>query len=77
MAKRFRKKIKKFKTYYIAVKIPLETLEKREADRGTSPVGHARSHYSEVYGNRKYDLVVNSGQSSAKDIALQIKKFIN
>jgi len=38
-------KLKNFKTYYVAVKISLETLEQREEARGTSPKGHARSHY--------------------------------
>ncbi len=70
-------KLKQFKTYYVAVQIPLETLEQREANRRTSPVGHARSHYFDVYRNRKYDLTVNSNKNNAKEIALQIKQFIN
>jgi chloramphenicol 3-O phosphotransferase len=70
-------KLKKIKTYYIAVRIPIKILEKREASRGTSPKGHARSHYFTVYGNKKYDLNVNSNQNSAKEIALQIKQFID
>jgi len=69
-------KLASIKTYYIAVEIPLEILEQREAARGTSPKGHARSHYFYVYGDKKYDLTVNSHKNSAKDIALQIKEFI-
>ena len=70
------KKLEGIKTYYVAVEIPLETLEAREAARGTSPKGHARSHYFTVYGNKKYDLTVNSAMHSAKEIAQQIKQLI-
>jgi len=70
------KKLKGIKTFYVAVEIPLETLEAREAARGTSPKGHARSHYYTVYGNAKYDLTVNSATHSAREIAQQIKALI-
>jgi len=70
------KKCAPFKTYYVAVEIPLEVLEQREEARGTSPKGHARSHYFSVYGDKKYDLVVNSNKNSAQEIALQIKELI-
>ena len=70
------KKLKGIKTYYVAVEIPLETLEAREAARGTSPKGHARSHYFTVYGNKKYNLTVNSATHSAKEIAQQLKELV-
>ena len=70
------KKLAGIRTYYVAVEIPLETLEQREAARGTSPKGHARSHYFTVYGNKKYDLTVNSGTHSAKEIAQQLKELV-
>lgn len=70
------KKLAGIRTYYVAVEIPLETLEAREAARGTSPKGHARSHYFTVYGNKKYDLTVNSATHSAKEIARQIKELV-
>ncbi len=63
--------------YWIAVRISLETLEKREAARGTSPVGHARSHYHTVYGDREYDIEVNSENSSAIEIAQEILEFVS
>jgi len=69
-------KLKDIKTFYIAVKIPLDVLERREVSRATSPKGHARSHYFTVYGDKKYDLTVNSEKNSAKEIAVQIKYFI-
>lgn len=62
--------------YYVAVDIPLEILEQRESARGTSPKGHARSHYDTVYGNRNYDLWVNSHEHSAQDIAQQLKELL-
>jgi len=69
-------KCSSFTTYYVAVEIPLETLEQREEARGTSPKGHARSHYTTVYGDKKYDLTVDSGTSSAQQIALKLKTLI-
>ncbi len=68
--------LKNIKTYYVAVEIPLEVLEQREAARGTSPQGHARSHYFTVYGDTKYDLRVNSATHTAKEIAQQLKDLI-
>jgi len=70
------KKLKDIKTYYVAVKIPLEVLEQREAARATSPQGHARSHYFDVYQDKKYDLEVNSHKNSAKEIAQQLKEMV-
>ena len=65
-----------FTTYYVKVEIPLDVLEKREEARGTSPKGHARSHYLTVYGDIKYDLIVNSGNNSAQQIAQELKELI-
>lgn len=62
------------KTYWVKVQIPLEILEQREAGRGTSPKGHARSHYDMVYGNITYDLVVDTSKDSAATIAHIIKE---
>ncbi|MCL5874946.1 MAG: AAA family ATPase [Candidatus Dependentiae bacterium] len=67
------KKLENIPTLYVAVEISLETLEKREEARGTSPRGHARSHYFTVYGNQKYDLRVNSQNKSAHEIAQELK----
>lgn len=70
------KKLAGIKTVYVAVEIPLEILEQREAARATSPQGHARSHYFTVYGNKKYDFTVNSATHSAKEIAQQLKELV-
>jgi len=66
-------KLAGFKTYYVAVEIPLEILEQREEARGTSPKGHARSHYATVYGDKKYDLVVSTANQTAQEIAQKLK----
>ena len=70
-------KLKNFKTYYVAVDIPLTILEQREASRGTSPVGHARSHYDTVYGLQKYDFRVDTSKNSSDEIALILKNIVD
>jgi len=70
------KKCASFKTYYVAVEIALDILEQREKMRGTFPVGYARSHYVGVYGDKKYDLVVKSGEDTVSEIAAQIRSYI-
>jgi len=67
------KKLKYIKTYWVKVAIPLEVLEEREKARGTSPVGHARSHYDYVYGDIVYDLQVFPHLQTATEIAQSIK----
>lgn len=69
-------KLKEVTTYWVKVNISLEELERREEKRGTSPKGHARSHYDSVHNNIVYDFQVNSEENSAKEIAEQLKKFI-
>lgn len=71
-----KQKLEGIKTYYIAVDISLDALEQREKARGTSPEGHARSHYFTVYGNITYDLRVNSEKNTPQEIARQIKELI-
>ena len=52
--------LKNHTVYWIGVRIPLEELERCEKARGTSPVGHARSHYDTVHLGMTYDLEVNT-----------------
>ncbi len=70
-------KLKGSKAYWVAVDIPLDLLEQREAARGTSPAGHARSHYFSVYGDRDYDLRVNTSDHSSEAIAVQLRELIS
>ena len=74
--KDLQEKLADIKVYYVAVDIPLEVLEQRESARGTSPKGHARSHYATVYGTIKYDLRVNSHIHNPDEIAQQLKESI-
>src|SRR5580698_7962543 len=70
-------KLAPYKVFYVAVDISLEELEKREAARKTSPVGHARSHYAQVYWDKNYDLRINTKDQSAEEIAKSIAEFID
>lgn len=61
---------------FVKVNLPLESLEKREQQRATSPVGHARSHYFQVHQNWKYDLEVDTNELSAEEGARKIIEFM-
>ncbi len=71
-----RMKLEDVKTTWVKVEIPLSVLEEREAARGTSPKGHARSNYDTVHWNLKYDVVVNSEVQSAAEIAHFLKSHV-
>lgn len=70
------KKLKNSKTYFIKINAPLAVLEQREQSRGTSPVGHARSHYDTVHWDIVYDLEIDSSKQNPREIAQQIKEFL-
>lgn len=69
-------KLKPFMAVFVAVDISIEELERREAARKTSPVGHTRSHYNQVYWNKAYDLRVSTEKNTADEIAQQISNFL-
>lgn len=71
-----RTKLKHIKTYWIKIDAPLTVLEDREIARGTSPKGHARSHYATVHQGISYDLEFDSSKQSALAIAQNIKAAI-
>ncbi len=68
-----REKLKYHNVYWVKIDAPLSVLEEREVSRGTSPKGHARSHYDTVHWDLGYDLVVDSSVESAATIAQKIK----
>lgn len=74
--KDLQQKLYGMRAFYVAVRIPLHTLEERETARGTSPQGHARSHYDTVYGDHAYDLVVHSDTNSPGSIVAQLQKML-
>ncbi|MBA3954226.1 hypothetical protein H0X48_02825 [Candidatus Dependentiae bacterium] len=68
-----RSKLSGIKTHWVKIEIPLATLEEREVARGTSPKGHARSHYDTVHWDILYDFAISSDKESAVDCAKKIK----
>jgi chloramphenicol 3-O phosphotransferase len=70
-------KLKDCDSYWVKVTIPLAVLEAREMARGTSPRGHARSHYDHVYGDIVYDFEVDTSTESDEQIARRIKDRFN
>jgi len=68
--------LKDYKAVYVKVNIPLTLLEEREANRATSPKGHARSHYDTVYKGVNYDITVDTSKNTAKDCANQIMNYM-
>lgn len=71
------KVLKDYKVYFIKMHISLEELEKREEERRSTPKGHARSHYKNVYGPDVYDLIVDSENCCVEEMALQVKNFVS
>lgn len=64
--------LKDLKVFTVGVDISLETLEDREKKRGTSPLGHSRSHYDNVHHNKTYNLRVNTEKMSPLQAAKAI-----
>ncbi len=68
--------LKDYKVYFVGVRIPLSILEEREKGRGTSPAGHARSHYDIVHAHGVYDLEFDTSTLTPEQCAMKIKDFI-
>jgi len=64
------------KVYFIGINAPLAILEEREKKRGTSPIGHARSHYDTVHQGMIYDLELDVSNLTPAQSAAKIKKFV-
>jgi chloramphenicol 3-O phosphotransferase len=60
------------KTLWVKVTAPLDVIIKREKERGTSPEGHARSHYHTIHENVPYDVMVNTHELTPKESAKKI-----
>ena len=70
----YRRLLTPFSFRTVGVFASLETLERREADRGDRLKGLARWQYTRVHNDLSYDLVVNSDNFSPSEIADQIIK---
>lgn len=70
------KALKGLKVYMVGIKLPLEVLEQREKARGTSPIGHARSHYATVHNIMQYDIELDTSKLSSEEAAFKLKEFI-
>ena len=70
------KALKGIKTIWVKVTAPLDIIIKREKERGTSPEGHARSHYHTVHENMPYDLTVNTNELTPEESAQKINDFL-
>jgi chloramphenicol 3-O phosphotransferase len=60
------------KTLWVKVTAPLDVIIKREKERGTSPEGHARSHYHTIHENVPYDVMVNTHELTPEESAKKI-----
>ena len=68
--------LKNNKVYLIGIRAPLSILEEREKRRGTSPVGHARSHYDQVHKGFVYDFELDVSDLSPAESAKLILDFV-
>jgi chloramphenicol 3-O phosphotransferase len=63
---------------WIGVHASLESIEQREKARGTSPQGHARSHYATVHQGINYDLQLDTDTLTPSESAqIILDKIIN
>ena len=65
-----------FNVVYVAVKCPLEELERREQARGDRVVGLARSQFFAVDNFLRPDMEVDTHKHRAEECAVLIKQFI-
>lgn len=69
--------LKGINVVWVGVTASLETLEKREKERGRPQVeGHVRSHYFTAHQGIKYDLMLNADELTADEAAERIEVFL-
>ena len=68
--------LKGINVIWVGVTAPLEIIEQREKKRGTSPEGHARSHYHTVHQGMRYDVMVDTSKETPEQAAELIIKFV-
>jgi chloramphenicol 3-O phosphotransferase len=60
------------KVVWVGVTAKLESIQQREKKRGTSPEGHARSHYHTVHQGMKYDVMLDTDVLTPEQAAEKI-----
>ena len=65
------------KVIWVGVTAQLESIEQREKKRGTSPEGHARSHYHTVHREITYDLMLDTDSLTPEQAADQLDTLLN
>lgn len=76
LLKKIALELRQFTTYFIGITCQLTVLEKRERLRGNRLINSARGQHTIVHHSYKYDIIVDTTETSARDCALQIKTFI-
>jgi chloramphenicol 3-O phosphotransferase len=64
------------RAFLVAVRCPLEELERREAARGDRRVGAARAQYDFIHAHGVYDLELGTSRASAEDCAAQVADLL-
>jgi len=75
-ARMFKPLLEPFRVLYVAVRCPLEELERREQARGDRSIGLARSQFAQVHSFLRYDIQVDTHERNAEECAALIKQFI-
>ncbi len=62
---------------WVGVTAPLEIIQQREKKRGTSPEGHARSHYYTIHQGMSYDVMIDTSLLTPDQAADKVINFMN
>jgi chloramphenicol 3-O phosphotransferase len=71
-----RKALHGINVIWVGVTASLETIQQREKKRGTSPEGHARSHYHTVHQSINYDLILDTDNLTPEQASDEIIKLM-
>ena len=72
----FKSLLEPFNVVYVAVRCPLEELERREQARGDRNIGLARAQFPQVHSFLRYDVQVDTHEHNAEECASLIRQFI-
>lgn len=69
-------KLAERRAFLVAVRCPLEELERREAARGDRRVGAARSQYELIHAHGTYDLELDTSRAPAEECAERVAAML-